>query len=353
MNNTFQLIKSDSIKIFKDKKFWISSLSCVFIILTISFFENSSHKKVKVSGVSQKTSVSVLASVNIINGNVQGSGTIISKGSKYSLLVSAGHNFKENVGTKFWVYYPDGSYTQGTLLAVDRESDLSLSQVDSSSILEASYVPKDIKSGPMYGVGYTNGQGPNYRELKHAGYYWNQYKRFMWNLSVTNGYFWDGDSGAGIFMDDYLIGVTSERDAVTLINNNTTQKRMYACSHHELLIFLNKHMFNENEYGSWSNSNKNYYEEANNPPVWKPNPNIPLHIESKIEKDVKQLKEEVKILKNTRVPTPNKTPNLNFTPIEDFNMAPKNHSTIKDQPKNTTVIEYDSKNLMKRPSEIK
>lgn len=257
-----------------------------------------SGAKTPTSGKTQQTPAHILASVNIYNGSVQGSGTIISKGEKYALMLSAAHNFVGKIGNSFWVYYPDGTYTEATLLAVDRTRDLALARVDVDTILANSYISKTPKKGILDGVGYTGGQGPNKREMNYTGSYFNASNRHMWNLSVINGPFWDGDSGGGVFIDGGLVGVTSQRDAYVWKSPTLRCKRMYACAYSEIVSFLNENPQNVAECGDWSTPPEVYTAATNAPPLWKPNPNVPIYVEGGTDSVIRNLKADVDSLKD-------------------------------------------------------
>lgn len=253
--------------------------------------------KVPTSSRLQHTPSYILASVNIYNGTLQGSGTVISQGTKHALIVSAAHNFIGNIGGNFWVYYPDGSYTEGTLLAVDRKRDLALARVSADSIIECAYVPEKMVEGQLSGVGYTKGQGPNLKRLKYSGAHYNASKKYMWNLNVLGGTFWDGDSGGGIFVDNALVGVTSQRDAVLEGRANN----LYACSHSELVAFLNENKQNDIECGDWRVVRAASTTPSNLPPLWKPNSNVPIYVQDRTQKTISELRTDVEGLKKTVV----------------------------------------------------
>lgn len=259
--------------------------------------EREAVGKMPVSGKVQKSGNHVLASVNIYNGSTQGSGVVISKGDKYAALLSAGHNFKGKLGGTVWVYYADGTYTKATLLALDRDRDLALLRVDKSTIIGHSYIPKRIFEGDLCGVGYTEGQGPNYRKLTYNRAYYNTQGKYMWDFSVSSGPFWDGDSGSGVFIDDACVGITSQRDAKVYTNNNTFYKRLYACSHDEILRFLKAHAGKLDGCGDYHERPPSHVATEDAPPLWKPSPNVPVYTESRVERMVEELREEVDKLK--------------------------------------------------------
>ncbi|MFZ8360660.1 hypothetical protein ACO1LX_19870, partial [Staphylococcus aureus] len=82
--------------------------------------------------------------------------------------------FSGKIGGEFFVYYPDGTYAKATLLAHDPGRDLAVASVDADTIIEHSYIPEGVpQTGTLSGVGYTGGQGPNYRTLAYTGAYYN------------------------------------------------------------------------------------------------------------------------------------------------------------------------------------
>lgn len=258
-------------------------------------FNNES--KIYVSGKTPITPDYILASVIIFNGDIQGSGTIISKGSKWSLLLTAAHNFSGKINELFWVYYPDGTYTEAKLMAYDKERDLALAAVTSQSIISHSYIPSNLKEGmiDLVGVGYTGAQGPNVKDLKYNGAYYDDNKKYMWNLNVANGPFWDGDSGGGIFCDGGLVGVTSQRNAKVWVDNVNFTKRLYAISHSEIVAFLKNNPFDQTDFGDYSKPSQ-VISNDKAPPLWKPNPNVPIYI-NKTNSEIKILQDELKELK--------------------------------------------------------
>lgn len=252
--------------------------------------------KVPTSGTAQTTPNHILASVNIYNGKIQGSGTVISKGKTKAAVLTAAHNFAGKVGGEFFVYYPDGTYTKATLLAHDKTRDLAVASVDADTIIAHSYIPESVpQSGTLSGVGYTGGQGPNYRTLSYTSAYYNSCNRRMWEMNVTAGPFWDGDSGGGVFLDEATIGVTSQRDSLLYAGNNTYIRRMYACSHAEIVAFLTENKTALAECGDWS-VRPEVKLAGDGPPLWRPTPNVPIHIGGN-EPSVKELRAEIDDLK--------------------------------------------------------
>lgn len=280
-----------------------AALATCLLVLVASLSSNRATSrlpeaptKVPVSGLVQQTQPHVLASVNLYNGTLQGSGTIISKGEKSAALLSAAHNFKGVIGGEFWVYYPDGTYTKAALLAVDRERDLALAAVDASTVLGHAYIPQKVVDGEISGVGYTGGEGPNYRKLVYNRAYYNSAKRYMWEFGVESGPFWNGDSGSGVFIDSALVGVTSQRDALTYVGNNTYQRRLYACSHDEILRFLAANKDKLADCGDYFAAPAVQVAGADAPPLWVPRPNVPITVGrtdrliADLQRDVDELK---------------------------------------------------------------
>lgn len=246
-------------------------------------------KPVPASGRIQETPVHVLASVNIINGTRQGSGTIISKGETYSALLTAAHNFDGKIGSKCWVYYPDGTYTEGELMAVDQKKDLAIARVPSDTILAHSFIPKSMAGGKLNAVGYSGGEGPFLKNLSFNYKYTDTHKNEMWNLSVYNGPLWDGDSGGGLFTaDSSLVGVVTQRDG-----RLSNCKNLYAVSYPELYRFLKSNEASLAECGDWSEPPVLPASDESKPPLWKPKSNIPIYTENSVEKKVDQLRVDV------------------------------------------------------------
>jgi S1-C subfamily serine protease len=246
--------------------------------------------KVAVSGRMQNTPASVLSSVLICNGNLQGSGTVISRGDAHAAILSAAHNFKGTIGGKFWVYYPDGTFTQAELIAWDLTRDLALAKVAADTVLDTAYVPDVMPSDTLTSVGYTNGQGPIYKHMTYTGYHFNNTQKRMWNLQLTDGSFGFGDSGSGVFLGDALVGVG------THVGRQYGSTQAYAISFEEIKEFLKENQSKLVDCGDYSAIRPKPVS-TDGPPLWKPNPNVPLYIESGLAQDVNALKQDVAKLK--------------------------------------------------------
>ena len=242
---------------------------------------------VPTSGQAQQTPNHVLASVILYNGELQGSGTIISKGEKSAALLTAAHNFKGNVGGKFWLYYADGTYTEGTLVALDRDKDLALCKVDASTIITHSYIPESFPGKPeeMTSVGFANGKGPLFRKISYKEQLKDTSRNCtVWKFGVDSS-FWDGDSGGGVFFDDALCAVATHRNYSTPIyyrcgnrwyqSATTTDRSLFATSHSEIKSFLEANQETLADCGDWKTpplKAAEYY----GPPLWMPSPNVPI-----------------------------------------------------------------------------
>lgn len=275
----------------------VSVLATVFVVGQLTAVRTPINyepqpPRVPTSGTLQDTPNCALASILIYNGRLQGSGTVISKGDQYAAILTAAHNFKGKVGGDFWVYYPDGTYTKAILLAHDTKRDLALARVAVDTIVGHVYVPKEMTEDRFSAVGYTNGQGPNFKDVTYRGHCINNHKKRMWSLQVTSGDLWNGDSGGGVFLGNALVGVTSERDAYTY-QQGQTYKNMYACAFEEIIQFLQENKLLLAGCGDWTQPPE-AAAVADAPPLWRPNPNIPLYVSTNPEvAAIKQRVQEV------------------------------------------------------------
>lgn len=278
----------------------ITAIAIIAMVL-VSSFKNQEYvpARIPVSGLVQQTPARVLASTLIYNGDVQGSGTVISKGEKYAAILTAAHNFNGKIGGEFWVYYADGTFTRATLIAYDKDRDLALARVDASTILGNSFVPLQMPASTSFThIGYSNGQGPNMNSLSYNSTYKNEHQKFMWDISLSDGTIWSGASGGGVFLGDACIGVTSQRNAVYYTNRGQS-RRMYAVCHQEVLNFLNEHKNNLEGCGDWTQEPESLYGNGNvdAPPPWTPNSNVPINLPnnnvSALRQDVEELKRAV------------------------------------------------------------
>lgn len=271
----------------------------MFTIFPMLSRQQPSHEppKVPTSGHAQATPTQVLSSVNLLNGEKQGSGVIISKGDKYAAMLSAAHNFRGKIGGWVWTYYADGTYTKAILLAVDRDRDLALLRVPADTILAHSYIPPKIFKGEISGVGYTGGQGPNWRRLVYERSYATSANKYMWEFTVREGPFWDGDSGSAVYIDDATIGITSQRDAVVWTSSNSYYKRLYACSRPEIVAFLDENKEKLDGCGDPYKPPEQKYGSEDAPPLWSPKPNVPIFTQSKNERLIAELRADVDNLK--------------------------------------------------------
>ncbi len=244
---------------------------------------------VPTSGRAQQTPNHVLASVILYNGELQGSGTIISKGEKHAALLTAAHNFTGNIGGKFWLYYADGTYTEGTLVALDRNKDLALCKVDADTIITHAYIPESFPGKPeeMTSVGFANGKGPLFRKITYKEQFKDTSRNCsVWKFGVDSSY-WDGDSGGGVFFDNALCAVATHRNYSTPTyyrcgnrwyqSAPTEDRSLFATSHNEIKTFLEANQETLADCGDWKTPPAmpaEYY----GPPLWMPSPNVPIHV---------------------------------------------------------------------------
>lgn len=250
--------------------------------------------RMNVSGTAQETPYHILSSVMIRNGENQGSGTIISRGKRYGTLLSAAHNFRGNIGGEFWIYYPDGTYTKATLLAIDRDRDLAVARVDSETILAHSFVPREMFKGILSSVAYNNGEGPIYSTLDYKGNMRINSVPF-WMLNIKEGGIASrGNSGGGIFIGDGLTGVIRQGERKGFRCNGS----FYACPHSEVVQFLDENKEQLAGCGDWSQPPvlPVSYEDA--PPLWKPNPNVPIYL---TDPKVTELEDRISVLEVSKI----------------------------------------------------
>lgn len=269
------------------------TVSLVVVRVTSVLSPNDEIRTIPTSAQNQKTPGYVLATVNIYNGELQGSGVVISQGDQKAAVLSAAHNFRGNLGGFCWVYFANGTYCKGTLQAIDRQKDLALLEIPADAVLAKAYIPENLKEaqGSLTGVGYSDGKGPNFRVLSYNKTY-RRDATTMWDLKVVKGPFWNGDSGSGVFMGDALVGVALRR------NTNGGSCYMHACAHNEILEFLRK---NENTLagcGSWS-AVPAAYDDVDRPPLWQPTPNIPIYVENSTTQMIEDLQQQLAEVKSS------------------------------------------------------
>ncbi len=279
--------KKKRLKEAETMKWW--KLAClglgflVVVILTTMFVTSMMSRsyeppRIQTSGTFQQTPNSVLASVMIRHGKAQASGTIVSKGDSKAALLTAAHPFKnDKPGARFWVYYPDGTYTIATLVCADYERDLAIATVASNTILGHAYIPDSLPKDEYTAVGYTNGQGPNFKNINYSGYIATKNK--LWVMDVKTGSYGNGGSGGGVFSGNALIGVAVERDASYIQNGLVyTTPRMYVVPHETVISFLYIYKDLLGEAGEWTTPPETYGGDETRPPLWKPNSNIPIFL---------------------------------------------------------------------------
>lgn len=260
-----------------------------FGIRTFALHQKENHLiKVNAAGQIPKTPNYILASVNIFSSSTQGSGTIISKGETRSAILTCAHLFKQEIGSSFWIYYPDGTYAKATLLALDRDRDLALGSVDVNTIIGHVFVPLEMTEGVLNGCGYTDGQGPNLRTMSYNETYKNEKGHMMWDLTVATGVFHGGDSGSGLFIGDECLGVAIQR------NEGKEEKKMYAVCHNEVVEFLEENKKVLEGCGNWNSKPINVIDE-DSPPLWAPKHGFPINSGaiSEIRRDIDEIKKRL------------------------------------------------------------
>lgn len=227
-----------------------------------------------------ETPAHVLASVRTLNGGIKCSGTIISKGPEWAAGVTAAHCFTGKIGGTFWVYYPDGSTTDATLLAHDPKRDLALFKVPSKTVLAISQLPdRDPQPGSVWNVcGYPGGEGPMHYELKvNAAPVSNAAGMWRWAFDVTgDGAVFSGNSGCGVFSNGQTVGVLSHRDEY---NNGKT---LYCAPYSVMQAFLQENAGKARDCDGWwcpikrRNGEQPPAPPGGVPPPWTPRPNVPI-----------------------------------------------------------------------------
>jgi hypothetical protein len=257
----------------------------------------------------QRTPDHVLSAVRINNRGALGSGTIISKGDRYATVLTVAHLFNGKLGTEFWVYYADGSYTTATLIASDAKRDLALCRVEADTVLARSYIPKEMIKGNvnLSGVGYTLGNGPKYKTLTYNNAYYNKDQKYFWNFSVNSGPNWSGDSGGGVYIENALVGVISMRDDDENSKSRQFSPHVYAVSHTEIVGFLGENEAALVDCGDWSEPLPQRASDKDSAPLWKPDPNIPIHVENDVHKAIRELRADVDSLKGKGMTAMKKT----------------------------------------------
>lgn len=230
----------------------------------------------------------VLGSIHLANGDTRCSGTVISQGVEYAAAVSAAHCFRGVIGGHFTAFNPDGSSMEATLLAMDEKNDIALFRLPADKILGRSWVPDDgcIPDVGVYSaVGYTHTTGPIYKACQLAdrgkwrseggGEVWMY--RVLYEQSPPKTGFGGGDSGGGIFKNGALLTVISTCEKNSAAWDN---REMRGCGHGELAAFLRRNRDNLRgcgPHGCPPNPDprqEQHYRQQ--PPDWKPSPNIPI-----------------------------------------------------------------------------
>ncbi len=118
----------------------------------------------------------------------------------------------------------------GTVIADDKDLDLSLVRVDRDDLTQLVTVPADLPSGEWSGVGYPKGKGPTRWRGKFLGAQRiTNLPRPRWAYKIDSGRFDNGSSGSGVFRGGCLVGVATHMDKHDVI---------YAAPLHDIRGFL-------------------------------------------------------------------------------------------------------------------
>ena len=221
----------------------------------------------------------VLASVRTLNGGTC-SGTIISKGDEWAAGISCAHCFRGIVGGKFWVYYPDGSTAQATLVAHDPKRDLALFRVPAKTVLAVAQLPNQEPSGSfdVTFCGYPGGNGPMYhRASSQKSTVTLADGMWRWTFPVEGeARVFGGNSGCGVFANGQTVGVLSHRNT-----EGVEGKVLYCAPYPALVSFLNENTEKCRDCNGWfcpidRSPRGGAVPPPDAPPSWTPRPNIPI-----------------------------------------------------------------------------
>jgi len=237
----------------KMKRMWqTASLMLAVVVVTtftclITLKLSSSNQPVKmipVSGhITTKTRPQVLSSVFVENGGVVGGGSVISRGPKYAAILSCAHIFNGVIGGPFKVYFADSSSATATLLAIDKDLDLSLARVPVDAILGNTYITRFLPSEKLTAIGFPGGRGPMFEDVSYVGTDGNG--KWVFNFpTVLSG---AGMSGNGVYQGDVLCGVSVEQ-AQSYCGNNITTNVVHALN---IIDFLNRNQQSLAGCGDW------------------------------------------------------------------------------------------------------
>jgi hypothetical protein len=155
---------------------------------------------------SQVSPPRVLASVHLVNGNIQCSSTVIGdKSDPEVLIITCRHCVQGHIGGWYTFHNPTGTPFQAQLIAVSDSADLSLFKAKSSDVIAAVKVAETW--GPkveQFNIGYPSGRGPRVKRISWGG----DLGENTWGFQkLDNEYFGPGDSGGGVFAENDLMGV--------------------------------------------------------------------------------------------------------------------------------------------------
>lgn len=224
---------------------------------------------------SEYTPSHILACVKMENGGIRCSAVVISRGTKYAAILSAGHCVSGRIGGMATFINPDKSKFQAELVAVNFNLDLCLFKGPADKVLGHSWVPRKLPTNvsKWEAVGYTAGAGIKYKTVtpEQSNYRTPRYK-------VLSGNFGGGDSGGAIFADTGLIGIISNSENRHAGDVNCKSIGP-GCPHSALVKWLESQEKNLTQCGPNGCPPGPYYNiNRGQRPNWNPGNNIPIKI---------------------------------------------------------------------------
>lgn len=364
LNTTISQLESEITKEREMKNWWkyvsfSTALACAVICFTFiihAITANSSPTVPMVrgpvepmSGQQQVAPRSVLSSIKILVGDKTGSGTVIAKGEEFGTLLTCAHVFAgSEIGQTFWVYFPDGTYTKGTLTAKSDKTDLAIATIPADTVLATTAVPPEMPKGDIKLVGYTGGEGPMYRAVTYQ-----DQSEGMWRMNLANSSAEKGDSGGGVFQQNQLIGVATAKSGWVYYKCNCRwYKRrddsIYVVPHQDVVAFLKESIPQESiaSMGDYSDQMEvelyagRTTESGDTPPLWSPRPNIPLHLptQRQLEQRVQLLEKRI-MAQQDEAPKPDGLQRPSEVPNPKEGVKPNYDKSSKreDKPKENTI----------------
>ena len=175
---------------------------------------------------------SVWASVRVGSGSC--SGTIFVRDQTVAYGVSAAH-CAASEGQSFTIENVKGQKGSARWVKIDRARDLALFKCWTKDTLGVCPISKQMPSGNRSACGFPSGIGPNFKQLLYRNeQIVSGNKGFRGARSshqVVTGTFQGGDSGGGVFVGEFLVGVTSHKSGSTL----------FSATHSQLVAFVEEY----------------------------------------------------------------------------------------------------------------